>query len=142
MAELLLASGAEVDKESSTGCTPLSIAAATGNTKVCSVLLRAGADINPETDEEGCNAICTAVFNDNVGTALLLMRWEPSLAGLEDEEAESLVNWLADEIDDKEATLQEKESEMDNLNRGIEEWYNAAAAACRKKHEKEQQQDS
>ena len=140
--KLLLASGAEVDKENSIGFTPLSIAAKNGNTKVCSVLLRAGADINHGTDKEGITAICTAVYNDEVAAALLLMRWEPSLAGLDDEEAESLVNWLADEIDDKEAMLQEKESEINNLDRGILEWCNAAAAVCRKKHKKGQQQEN
>ena len=142
VAELLLASGAEVDKESNILTFPLSNAAANGNTKVCSVLLRAGADINKEIDEAGSTAICSAVYNGNVGVALLLMRWEPSLAGLEDEGAESLVDWLVDKIDDTEAMLEEKESEIDNLNCGIEEWCNAAAAACRKKHEKEQQQEN
>ena len=141
VAELLLASGAEVDKESNVLTFPLSIAAETGNTKVCSVLLRAGADVNKE-DEEGCTAICLAIYNHEVAAALLLMRWEPSLTGLEDEEAESLGSWLADKVRDKEDLLQEKESEIDNLNRGVEEWCNAAAAACRKKHEKEQQQDN
>ena len=142
VAELLLASGAEVDKESNILTFPLSNAAATGNTKVCSVLLRAGADINKEIDEAGNTAICSAVFNGNVGVALLLMRWEPSLAGLEDEEAESLVDWLVDKIDDTEAMLEEKESEIDNLNCGIEEWCNAAAAASWKKHKKAQLQDN
>ena len=141
VAELLLASGAEVDKESNVLTFPLSNAAKTGNTKVCSVLLRAGADVNKE-DEEGCTAICLAIYNHEVGVALLLMRWEPSLTGLEDEEAESLVNWLADEIDDTEAMLQEKESEINNLDRGIEEWCNAAAAASWKKHKKAQLQDN
>ena len=143
VAELLLASGAEVDKESSTGFTPLSIAAEMGNTKVCSVLLRAGADINHEPDEDGCTAICLAIYNHEVDAALLLMQWEPSLTGLEDDEAASLLgSWLADKVRDNEAMLQEKESVIENLNRGIEEWCNAAAAACRKKHEKEQQQDN
>ena len=142
VAGLLLASGAEVDKESRTGFTPLSIAAENGNTRVCSVLLRAGADINHETDEDGCTAICLAINSGEVGAALLLMRWEPSLAGLDDDEAESLWSWLADKVRDKEDLLQEKESEMDNLNRGIEEWCNAAAAACWKKHKKGQQEDN
>ena len=142
VAEMLLASGAEVDKESRTGFTPLSIAAENGNTRVCSVLLRAGADINHETDEDGCTAICLAINSGEVGAALLLMRWEPSLAGLDDDEAESLGSWLADKVRDKEDLLQEKESEMDNLNRGIEEWCNAAAAACWKKHKKGQQEDN
>ena len=142
VAELLLASGAEVDKESNIGFTPLSNAAETGNTKVCSVLLRAGADINKETDEDGSTAISLAISSDEVGAALLLMRWEPSLAGLTDEEAESLGNWLADEIDDTEAMLEEKESEIDSLDRGIEEWCNAAAAACWKKNKKAQQQEN
>ena len=139
VAELLLASGAEVDKESNFLTFPLSIDAVMGNTKVCSVLLRAGADINKEIDEAGSTVICSAVLNDNVGVALLLMRWEPSLAGLEDEEAESLVDWLVDKINDTEAMLEEKESEIDNLNCGIEEWCNAAAAASWKKHKKEAQ---
>ena len=142
VAELLLASGAEVDKERSIGITPLSNAAANGNTKVCSVLLRAGADINKETDDEGCTAICLAIYNHEVDAALLLMQWEPSLTGLEDEEAESLGSWLADKVRDKEDLLQEKESEIDNLNRGIEEWCNAAAAACGKKHKEAQLQDN
>ena len=142
VAELLLASGAEVDKESSIGFTPLSIAAENGHTKVCSVLLRAGADINHETDEEGCTAICTAVDSDEVGVALLLMQWEPSLAGLDDDDARCLGSWLADKINDTEAMLREKESEINNLNCGIEEWCDAAAAACRKKHKKGQQQEN
>ena len=142
VAELLLASGAEVDKESNILTFPLSIAAEYGNTKVCSVLLRAGADINKETDEEGSTAICTAVYNDEAGAALLLMQWEPSLTGLDDDEAEYLRSWLAGELGDKEELLQEKESEINNLNRGIEEWCNAAAAACRKKHKKGQQQEN
>ena len=142
VAELLLASGAEVEKESNILRSPLSNAAEYGNTKVCSVLLRAGADINKEIDEAGSTAICLAVYKHKVGAALLLMRWEPSLAGLEDEEADSLGSWLADKIDDKEDLLEEKESEMDNLNRGIEEWCDAAAAALWKKHKKAQQQEN
>ena len=141
VAELLLASGAEVDKADVDGCPPLGIAADMGNTKVCSVLLGAGADINKIiNDEDGSTALCLAVRKDEVDVALLLMQWEPSLTGLDDDEAELLGTWLNDELKCKEEQLQEKESEMDNLNCGIEEWCNAAAAASRKKNKKAQQQ--
>ena len=127
VAELLLASGAEVDKGSSILTFPLTNAAAMGNPKVCSVLLRAGADINNDTNEVGRNAICVAASNSEFDAALLLMQWEPSLTGLDEDDAEALGIWLAEEVRAKEAVLQEIESEMDNLNLGIEEWCNAAA---------------
>ena len=142
VAELLLASGAEVDKADVNGYPPLAIAAEMGNTKVCSVLLRGGADINKEIgDDHGSTALYLAVNRENFDAALLLMQWEPSLTSLGGDEAESLESWLKDELICKEELFQEKESVVDNLNRGIEEWCNAAAAASRKKN-KEHQRDN
>ena len=67
VAELLLASGAEVDKVDVGGYSSLAIAADMGNTKVCSVLLRGGADINKRIgNEDGSTAICLAVNKDEL----------------------------------------------------------------------------
>ena len=70
------------------------------------------------------------------------MQWEPSLAGLDDDEAEVLGIWLSNDLKGKEELFQEnKESEVDNLNHGIEEWCNAATAASRKKNKNAEQEE-
>ena len=54
--ELLLATGVEVDPRTSTGCTPLHLAAGMGVVDVAQALVRGAADLNA-VDRNGKNAL-------------------------------------------------------------------------------------
>ena len=141
MVEVFLKAGADPNAEKDDdNKTPLIFASEEGYSRICSILLEAGANVNHEVGEEGTVALKAAVTHDCREAALVLMEHGAtcSLAILEPEELERLTGWMAEQaLKDKEKAMEakaekameEKDAQMERLVQGIPEWCAQASSA-------------
>ena len=127
----LIAAGADVNKADEHRYTPLHIAAAHGHAEVCSHLLSAGANAGL-TDADECTALVHALDEEKKAAALVLMRHNPPLDELDEDDFAQLNGWLTEQIGKMESGLQKSKAALALLDSGISVWCDAAVTAARK----------
>ena len=130
MVEQLLKAGANPNSEKTRGThrSPLSIASLEGYSRVCSLLLEAGADVHHANGNEGA-ALRTAVTRGHRGVALILVEHGASDNSLTHPMMKDLYKWTAEALKEKNRVIDEKNKQMEELVQGIPEWCAQAASS-------------
>lgn len=93
LVKLLLDAGAEVNHKDANGCSPIQLAAFTGNLELVKILLDAGADIDSK-NVIGATALHNAVMSNDEAMVLLLLRRGASVA-LKTQEGDTALHWAS-----------------------------------------------
>ncbi|MBV8731289.1 MAG: ankyrin repeat domain-containing protein, partial [Acidobacteriia bacterium] len=95
--KLLLSAGADPKLANRYGVTPLSEAAAVGNTQIIDALLRAGADSNTLTTADGETVLMTAARSGNVEAVRVLLDHHADVNAKENYRGQTALMWAAGE---------------------------------------------
>ena len=122
----LLKAGADLKTEPS----PLTAAAYNGNSRVCSLLLEGGANVNHMSGDEG-TALGNAVTRGHRDAALVLMEHGASSSDetLTNPMLKDLNKWMAEALQENKRAMAEKDRRMEEMVQGIPEWCAQAASA-------------
>ena len=119
----LLSYGADPNSERSRGGyrTPLSAACEEGNSKICSLLLEAGANVDYATGDGGVPALMTAVRHGHRKVALVLMEHGASSGDetLTRPMLRDLTKWMAEALKENKSVVKEKDRQMEQMVQGI-----------------------
>ena len=107
---------------------PLSIASFKGYSRVCSLLLEAGANVDHANGNEG-PALRTAVTYGHREVALVLVEHGASDNTLTPPRREALYKWMAEALKEKNSVIAEKNRQMEEIVQGIPEWCAQAASS-------------
>ena len=133
MVKQLLHAGADPNAEKSRGRhrTPLGAASFKGYSRICSLLLEAGANVNRATDDEDVVALTIAVTHGHPEVALVLMEHGASLVyeALSPAMLRDLTKWMAEALKEKDSMMKENNRQMERMVQGIPEWCAQAASS-------------
>ena len=127
--EQLLKAGADPNTERARGKyrSPLSIAALEGYSRVCSLLLESGANVDHANGNAG-PALRAAVTHGHREVALVLVEHGASDDTLTPPMMNTLYKWMAEALKEKNLVIAEKNKEMEGMVLGIAEWCAQAAS--------------
>ena len=130
MVEKLLKAGADPNTERTLGThrSPLSIASFKGYSKVCSLLLVAGANVNHANGTAG-PALRIAVTHGHRDVALVLVERGASDNTLNPPMLKTLYKWTAEALKEKNRVIAENSKQMEAMVLGIPEWCAQAASS-------------